>query len=47
MGLSLRSYGQDVGKQLRQVARGWMTSPVIAIVSSLAADGVMKSLFGL
>ncbi|EHP68195.1 phosphate/sulfate permease [Metallosphaera yellowstonensis MK1] len=47
MGLSLRSYGQDVGKQLRQVARGWMTSPVIAIVSSLAAYGVMKSLFGL
>ncbi|MCG3108141.1 hypothetical protein L3N51_00422 [Metallosphaera sp. J1] len=47
LGLSFRSYGPDVKTQLKQVTKGWLTSPVIAIISSLAAFGVLKSLLGL
>lgn len=47
IGLSLRSFGYDVRKQLERVAKGWVTSPFIAIVASLAAFGVIKSVLGL
>ena len=47
LGLSFRSYGPDVKTQLKQVTKGWLTSPVIAIISSLAAFGVLKSILGL
>ncbi|ARM74887.1 inorganic phosphate transporter [Acidianus manzaensis] len=47
IGLSFRSFGYDVKKQLSQVARGWLTSPFIAVIASLAAFGVMKSILGL
>jgi len=47
IGLSFRSFGYDVEKQLKQVAKGWGTSPFIAIIASLAAFGVIKSILGL
>jgi PiT family inorganic phosphate transporter len=47
IGLSFRSFGYDVEKQLKEVAKGWSTSPFIAIIASLAAFGVIKSLLGL
>jgi len=46
IGLSFRSFGYDVKKQLSQVARGWGISPLVAIISSLAAFGVIKSVLG-
>lgn len=46
IGLSLRSFGYDVKRQLKQVAKGWGTSPIIAIISSLAAFGIIKSILG-
>ncbi|QKQ99193.1 inorganic phosphate transporter [Metallosphaera tengchongensis] len=47
LGLSFRSYGPDVKNQLKQVARGWLTSPFIAVISSLAAFGVLKSILNI
>ncbi|AWR94187.1 inorganic phosphate transporter [Acidianus brierleyi] len=47
IGLSFRSFGYDVEKQLKQVAKGWGTSPFIAIIASLAAFGIIKSILGL
>ncbi|AEB94826.1 inorganic phosphate transporter [Metallosphaera cuprina] len=47
LGLSFRSFGHDVKNQLTQVAKGWLTSPILAIVASLAAFGIIKSLLGL
>lgn len=46
IGLSLRSFGYDVKKQLKQVAKGWSASPFIAIIASLAAFGIIKSVLG-
>ncbi|NON62655.1 inorganic phosphate transporter, partial [Acidianus sp. RZ1] len=46
IGLSLRNFGHDVKRQVYQVARGWATSPIIAIISSLAAFGIIKSILG-
>ncbi|MCQ4342427.1 MAG: inorganic phosphate transporter [Sulfolobaceae archaeon] len=47
IGLSLRNLSRDVIKQLIQVTKGWLTSPVISAVASLAIYGVLKSLLGL
>ncbi|MBW9141115.1 MAG: inorganic phosphate transporter family protein [Candidatus Aramenus sp.] len=47
IGLSFRSFGYDVRRQLKQVVKGWGTSPFIAIIASLAAFGVIKSILGL
>ncbi|AWR96406.1 inorganic phosphate transporter [Acidianus sulfidivorans JP7] len=47
IGLSFRSFGYDVKKQLTQVTKGWLTSPFIAIIASLAAYGIIKSILGL
>lgn len=46
IGLSFRSFSYDVKKQLSQVAKGWGVSPLVAIISSLASFGVVKSLLG-
>ncbi|WP_221287078.1 inorganic phosphate transporter [Stygiolobus caldivivus] len=47
IGLSLRSFGYDVEKQLKQIAKGWIVSPILAIIVSLAAYGVLRSILGL
>mgnify|MGYP001772515222 CR=1 FL=1 len=47
IGLSLRSFGYDVQKQLKQIAKGWAVSPILAMIVSLAAYGVLRSVLGL
>lgn len=47
IGLSFRSFGLDIKRQLTQIARGWTVSPVLAIIVSLATYGVLKSILGL
>lgn len=47
IGLSFRSFGFDIKKQLIQIARGWTVSPILAIIVSLASYGVIKSILGL
>ncbi|BFI75014.1 anion permease [Sulfurisphaera ohwakuensis] len=47
IGLSFRSFGFDIKRQLLQIARGWTVSPILAIIVSLATYGVLKSILGL
>lgn len=47
IGLSLRSFGYDVQRQLKQIAKGWIVSPMLAIIVSLAAYGILRSILGL
>jgi PiT family inorganic phosphate transporter len=47
IGLSFRSFGYDVRKQLKQVAKGWVVSPILALIVSLASYGVIRSILGL
>ncbi len=47
IGLSFRSFTSDVRKQVRQIIRSWATSPLLAIVLSLAIFGIIKSILGL
>lgn len=47
IGLSFRSFGFDIKKQLMQIAKGWTVSPILAIIVSLATYGVLKSILGL
>ncbi|BFH73659.1 inorganic phosphate transporter [Sulfurisphaera javensis] len=47
IGLSFRSFGFDIKRQLLQIARGWTISPVLAIIVTLATYGVLKSILGL
>jgi PiT family inorganic phosphate transporter len=47
IGLSLRSFGYDVQRQLRQIAKGWIVSPILAMIVSLAAYGILRSILGL
>jgi PiT family inorganic phosphate transporter len=47
IGLSLRSFGYDVQRQLKQIAKGWIVSPMLAMIVSLAAYGVLRSILGL
>ncbi|AKA72692.1 inorganic phosphate transporter [Saccharolobus solfataricus] len=47
IGLSFRSFTSDVKKQVMQIFRSWSTSPIFAIVLSLAIFGVIKSILGL
>jgi len=47
IGLSFRSFGFDIKKQLLQIARGWTISPIFAIIVSLATYGVLRSILGL
>lgn len=47
IGLSLRSFGYDVQRQLKQIAKGWIVSPMLAMIVSLAAYGILRSILGL
>jgi PiT family inorganic phosphate transporter len=47
IGLSFRSMTSDVNRQVRQVMKGWMTSPVMAVFISLSVLGLTRSLLGL
>lgn len=47
IGLSFRSFGFDIKRQVMQIAKGWTVSPILAIVVSLATYGVLKSILGL
>ncbi|MCH4815244.1 MAG: inorganic phosphate transporter [Saccharolobus sp.] len=47
VGLSFRSFTSDVRKQVMQIFRSWATSPIFAIILSLAIFGVIKSILGL
>jgi len=47
IGLSLRSFGYDVQRQLKQIAKGWIVSPILAMIVSLAAYGILRSVLGL
>jgi PiT family inorganic phosphate transporter len=47
IGLSLRAMTRDVAKQIRQVAKGWLISPLLSIIISLAAYGIVKSVLGI
>ncbi|QGR18746.1 inorganic phosphate transporter [Stygiolobus azoricus] len=47
IGLSLRSFGYDVQKQLKQIAKGWVVSPMLAMIVSLATYGILRSILGL
>lgn len=47
IGLSLRSFGYDVQRQLKQIAKGWIISPILAIIVSLATYGILRSILGL
>ncbi|AOL17140.1 phosphate permease [Sulfolobus sp. A20] len=47
IGLSFRSFTSDVRKQVRQIIKSWTTSPLVAIVLSLAIFGIIKSILGL
>ncbi|BBG22938.1 inorganic phosphate transporter [Sulfuracidifex tepidarius] len=47
IGLSLRAMTKDVVKQIRQVAKGWVTSPFLSIIVSLASYGIVKSVLGI
>ncbi len=47
IGLSLRAMTKDVERQLRQVAKGWLVSPLFSMMVSLASYGVVKSILGI
>ena len=47
IGLSFRSFGFDIKKQLMQIAKGWSVAPILAIIISLATYGVIRSVLGL
>lgn len=47
IGLSLRSFGYDVQRQLKQIAKGWVVSPMLAMIVSLATYGILRSILGL
>ncbi|MGC9105709.1 MAG: anion permease [Thermoprotei archaeon] len=47
IGLSFRNLTRDVRKQLANIVKGWLISPVFSVIASLAIFGVLKSLLGL
>ncbi|MDT7860729.1 MAG: inorganic phosphate transporter [Saccharolobus sp.] len=47
IGLSFRSFTSDVRKQVKQIFRSWSSSPILAIILSLAIFGIIKSILGL
>jgi Phosphate/sulphate permeases len=46
VGLGLRGTGQDLGRQLNRLVRGWVVSPLFAIIVSIATFGVLKAVLG-
>ena len=47
IGLSFRSFTSDTKRQVMQIFRSWSTSPILAIILSLAIFGIFKSVLGL
>ncbi|MEM0164536.1 MAG: inorganic phosphate transporter [Saccharolobus sp.] len=47
IGLSFRSFTSDAKRQVMQIFRSWSTSPILAIILSLAIFGIFKSVLGL
>ncbi|MCY0859571.1 MAG: inorganic phosphate transporter [Sulfolobaceae archaeon] len=44
IGLSFRSMGTDVKEQLSKIGKGWVTSPTLSILVSLAIFGILRSI---
>lgn len=47
IGLSFRSLTSDIRKQLRQLAKGWVTSPMVSLGISISILGFLRIILGL
>lgn len=46
IGLSFRSVGTDIKGQLIRIGKGWVVSPLLSVIVSLAIFGILESILG-